>query len=130
MAVTLAGQGVMKMAPIFSGGRPVFLTASRLAIRAATSTGAFSGRIWSMRPGNRTRISLVTAGQAELMTGRGRRPVCISFRVAAETISAAFATSKTSSNPKARRADRTMSTSSRLLNCAINDGAGRAIVYS
>ena len=75
------------MAPIFSGGRPVFLTASRLAIRAATSTGAFSGRIWSMRPGNRTRISLVTAGQAELMTGRGRRPVCISFRVAAETIS-------------------------------------------
>ena len=81
-----------------------------------------------MRPGNRTRISLVTAGQAELITGRGSLPRCISLRVAAETISAALATSKTSSNPKANRAFNTMSTSSRLLNWAIKDGAGRAIV--
>lgn len=46
-----------------------------------------------MRPGNRTRMSRVTAGQAELITGFGIAPLFMMRRVAAETSSAALATS-------------------------------------
>src|SRR5699024_7903908 len=89
LAVTFAGHGEIKIVPIFSGGRPVFLTACLRASRAATSTGALKGSTWSIRLGNRTRISLVTAGQAELITGFKRPGRAIYFRVASETSSAA-----------------------------------------
>ena len=69
MAVTLAGQGLMKMAPIRSGGKPVRAAASFFASRAASSTGATSGSTLGTSSGKRTRISRETAGQAELMTG-------------------------------------------------------------
>ncbi len=127
-AVTLAGQGEMKNAPTSCGVQPQRSQASFLARRAAISAGASSGSTLSSRSGNRTRISRVTAGQAELMTGRQRCPSLISLRVASLTSSAARATSNTPSNPSFSRAFRTMSMSSRLLNCPYNAGAGSAIL--
>ena len=120
----------MKIHPIFSGASPVRATASLLARRAATSTGACSGRICRIKSGNRTRISRTTAGQAELITGRGSCPSLSILRVASLTSSAARDTSNTSSNPMSTSARRMISTSSRLLNCPYRLGAGRAMVYS
>ena len=92
-AVTFAGQGEMKIAPIFSGGRPVFSAARALATRAATSMGGCSGRMLSMSSGKRTRMSRSTAGQAEEMTGRLMSSRIMYRRVASLTSSAARATS-------------------------------------
>lgn len=114
MAVTLAGQGVIKMTPISSSERPVFSLARALAIFPAISTGALMGKTWSIRPGKRTRINRVTAGQAELITGFSNRSM--EALVAAETSSAAFETSKTSSNPNFSNPERRISTSSKLRN--------------
>ena len=74
-------------------------------------------------------MSLVTAGQAELITG-----FCISFSsiyvfVAIVTSSAARATSKTSSNPNSLSPFNTRLISGLFLNCTYNDGAGNAILY-
>ena len=80
--VTLAGQGTMAMQPIFSSGRPVFSAAVFLAMRAASSMGGTKGSIWSISSGKRTRMSRVTAGQAELMTGRAAPPVAMMRLVA------------------------------------------------
>ena len=129
-AVTLAAQGEIKIHPIFSAGRPVRSIASFFASRAATSTGACSGRMCRIRSGKRTRISRTTAGQAELMTGRGSCPSLSILRVASLTSSAARDTSKISSKPMSISARRMISTSSRLLNCPYRLGAGRATVYS
>ena len=129
MAVTLAGHGVMKMQPMSSFGRPVLRTASFLARRAASSMGATSGSTWSMSCGKRTRMSRVTAGQAELITGRSMLPVCRMRRVASLTSSAAFATSYTSSKPISKSAASTTSCSSKLLYCPYKLGGGKAIVY-
>ena len=95
---------------------------------AAVSMGERRGSTWEHRSGKRTRISRTTAGQAELMTGRGREPSAIIRRVASDTSSAARETSNTSSKPSRFRPVRTKSMSSRLLNCPYSDGAGRAMV--
>ena len=129
ISVTLAGHGVMKMQPMSSFGRPVLRTASFLARRAASSMGATSGSTWSMSCGKRTRMSRVTAGQAELITGRSMLPVCRMRRVASLTSSAAFATSYTSSKPISKSAASTTSCSSKLLYCPYKLGGGKAIVY-
>ncbi len=93
----------MKKQPMSFSGSPVFSIASRFAIPAAVSMGDFRGSTWSQRSGKRTRISLTTAGQAELITGLGRPlPVSalyISLRVASLTSSAARETSYTWSKP-------------------------------
>ena len=128
VSVTLAGQGVIKNAPIFSKGKPVFFLASFFTKRAAVSMGEFSGSTCEQSSGNRTRIKRTTAGHAELMMGRSRCPCCINLRVASETSSALRATSYTSSNPIFLSPVRTMSMSSRLLNCPNKAGAGRAIL--
>ncbi len=103
MSVTLAGQGVMKKQPTSFSRRPVFSMASSLAIRAAVSMGDLRGSTWSHRSGKRTRMSRTTAGQAELMMGRGRgreaSELYISLRVASLTSSAARETSYTWSKP-------------------------------
>ncbi len=97
MSVTLAGQGVMKKQPMSFSGKPVFSMASFLAMMAAVSMGDFRGSTWSQRSGKRTRISLTTAGQAELMMGLGRgkalSELYMSLRVASLTSSAARDTS-------------------------------------
>ena len=128
ISVTLAGQGVRKKQPIFSTGIPVRLEAPNLANPAAVSMGERKGSTWEHKSGKRTRISRTTAGQAELMTGRGKDSSAISRRVASDTSSAARETSNTSSNPSCFRPVRTKSMSSRLLNCPYRDGAGRAMV--
>ena len=107
MSVTLAGQGVRKKQPICWGGRPVFFTASRLAMAAAVSMGDLRGSTWSHKSGKRTRISRTTAGQAELITGRFKAPASMSLRVASLTSSAARETSNTSSKPISLRPVRT-----------------------
>ncbi len=108
MLVTFAGQGVMKNAPISSSETPFFLENSRFAMAAATSMGDSTSTILSISSGNRTRMSRIIAGQAEDMSGC--LSVVLSFsRTAAETTSAPFATSKTSSKPKRRKAEYTCS---------------------
>ena len=92
-AVILAGQGEIKTQPISEGGMPRLRAVWRLTVRAASSTGATSGRTLSSSWGKRTRISRSTAGQAEEMTGRSSAPWLSSSRVASLTSSAAVATS-------------------------------------
>ena len=128
-AVTLAGQGEIKAVQISSSGMPVFSDASRLAIRAATSTGALRGSTWLTSWGKRTRMSRVTAGQAEEMTGFLMSPYFMIRRVASLTSSAARETSNTPSKPRRSRAPATMSMSLKLLNWANRAGGGRAILY-
>ena len=88
----MAGQGEMKKTPIFSGGRPLSLTAFSRASLAATSTGAMTGSRFSFRRWKRMRMSSTTAGQAELMTGFLGLPAMY-FRVKSEISSAPWATS-------------------------------------
>ncbi len=125
-AVTLAGHGVMKNTPIFSGGNPVSSNALFLASDAASSTGACSGNRLGIRLGKRTRISLTTEGQAVLIRGHWSGFFSTYSLDLADTNSAAPPTSYTSSNPIFLSAVNTMLTSSKWLNCAYMDGAGNA----
>ena len=70
------------------------------AISAAISIGECNGSTWAHSSGNLTRINRTMAGHAELIIGFGIFPSDMIFLVASDTSSAAFETSKTSSNPK------------------------------
>ena len=99
MAVTFAGQGVIKKQPTSSGLAPVRSQNSLRAMVAATSMGERTSTMFSISSGKRTCMSLTTAGQAEEMRGLGHMGSSSFSFTARATISAPRPTSNTSSKP-------------------------------
>ena len=118
VAVTLAGQGDIKNIPISSLLRPVFFIASFAARLAAKSAGVIMGNSLSISSGKRTLIRRTIEGQAVEIYGLPSGWSAMYFLVSSDTISAAAATSKTSSKPRLIRAFKIMPVSVTLLNCA------------
>ena len=129
MAVILAAQGVIKKHPILSSGTPFFLANSRLASSAATSIGLLTSTMLSISSGKRTCISLTIAGHADEISGLGQSRTDNWRFIACDTISAARATSNTSSKPIWSSPASTRSMLGRFLNCPYSVGAGSAILY-
>jgi len=129
MAVTLAGQGVIKKHPTSLSGTSCLRANSRLAISAATSMGWRMSTMWSIKSGNRTWISRTMAGHAAEISGLGRSGWRSFSLMARVTTSAPRATSNTSSKPMCFRPVSTWAMLRRFLNWPYSEGAGRAILY-